>query len=119
MRRAIAFDPLGYPVALTHVNLSWRTNPMLDPARHESGVRGNMLRNTVLVGLLILPGAFLILGLACLHPLHRKKIVRLSELSRPLAKAGHAFGGILAKLPAASRSSTRGVTKPTALNGLG
>lgn len=71
---------------------------MLDPWQHESGGGGNMLRNIVLVGLLMLPGAFLIHGLACFHPRLRKEIVRLSELSVPLTKAGHAYAGIRARL---------------------
>jgi hypothetical protein len=57
-----------------------------------------MLRNTALVGLLMVPGAFLILGLACLHPRLRKEIVRLGGLSSPLAKAGRAYTGIRARL---------------------
>jgi hypothetical protein len=58
-----------------------------------------MLRSTVLFGLLMLPGAFLILGLACIHPRLRKDIVRLSGLSGPLTKAGRAYTGIRAKMP--------------------
>jgi hypothetical protein len=50
-----------------------------------------MLRSTVLVGLLMLPGAFLILGLACIHPRLRKEIVRLGGLSSPWTKTAHTF----------------------------
>lgn len=57
-----------------------------------------MLRNTVLVGLLVLPGAFLILGLACLHPRLRKEIVEFSGLSSPLTRAGRSCAGIRARL---------------------
>jgi hypothetical protein len=73
-----------------------------------------MLRSTVLVGLLMLPGAFLILGLACIHPRPRNEIVRVSGLSGPLAMAGHAYTGIRARLllhrghpPEASRTPTK------------
>lgn len=58
-----------------------------------------MLRNTVLVGLLTLPGAFFVLGLACLHPQLRKEIVRRSGLSSPLTKTGRAYTGTRARLP--------------------
>ncbi|MFM0038518.1 hypothetical protein PQQ73_27395 [Paraburkholderia strydomiana] len=50
-----------------------------------------MLRSTVLVGLLMLPGAFLIVGLACIHPRLRKEIVRQSGLSSPLTKTVHFY----------------------------
>jgi hypothetical protein len=56
-----------------------------------------MLRSTVLVGLLILPGAFLILGLACIHPRLRKEVIRFSGLSSPLTTAVHSCAGLRAR----------------------
>ena len=57
-----------------------------------------MLKSAALVGLLMLPGAFLVLGLACIHPRLRKEIACLSGLHAPLAKAGHAYSGIRARV---------------------
>jgi hypothetical protein len=57
-----------------------------------------MLRNTALIGLLMLPGAFLILGLACIHPRLRKEIFRLSGLSNPLPEAARFCARWRAKL---------------------
>ncbi|TGP40054.1 hypothetical protein EN871_30280 [bacterium M00.F.Ca.ET.228.01.1.1] len=47
-----------------------------------------MLRSAILVGLLLLPGSFFVLALACVHPRLRKEIVRMSRLSNPLTQAG-------------------------------
>lgn len=57
-----------------------------------------MLRSTILVGFLMLPGAFLVLGLACIHPRLRREIVNFSGLSSPLTKAGRSCAGIRARL---------------------
>ncbi|TXC84103.1 hypothetical protein FRZ40_27725 [Paraburkholderia azotifigens] len=58
-----------------------------------------MLKSAAIVGLLILPGAFFVLGLACIHPRLRRQIASLSGLSAPLTRAGHAYSGIRARLP--------------------
>lgn len=76
-----------------------------------------MLRSTVLVGVLMLPGAFLILGLACIHPRLRKEIVGLSGLSSPLTKAGRAYSGIRARLLSHPGHPGEASRKPTKLNG--
>jgi hypothetical protein len=57
-----------------------------------------MLKSTLLIGLLMLPGGFLILALACIHPRLRKEIVSFSGLSSPDTKAGRAYTRIRAKL---------------------
>lgn len=56
-----------------------------------------MLRSSILVGVLMLPGAFLILGLACIHPRLRKEIVHISGLSSRLTQAGRSYEGMRAR----------------------
>jgi hypothetical protein len=74
-----------------------------------------MLKSAALVGFLMLPGAFLVLGLACIHPRLRRQIACLSGLSDPLTHAAHAYSGIRARLllrvnqPA---QAARDLTKP-------
>jgi hypothetical protein len=46
----------------------------------------------------MLPGAFLVLGLACIHPRLRREIVNFSGLSSSLTKAGRSCAGIRARL---------------------
>jgi hypothetical protein len=46
----------------------------------------------------MLPGAFLVLGLACIHPGLRREIVNFSGLSSSLTKAGRSCAGIRARL---------------------
>jgi hypothetical protein len=57
-----------------------------------------MLRCAILVSLLLLPGSFLVLGLACIHPRLRKEIVRMGGLSHPLNRAGLAHARMREKL---------------------
>jgi hypothetical protein len=46
----------------------------------------------------MLPGAFLIVGLACIHPRLRKEIVRQSGLSSPLTKTVHFYTALRTRL---------------------
>ncbi len=66
-----------------------------------------MLKSAAVVGLLILPAAFFVLGLACIHPRLRKQLVALTGLSTPLTRAGHAYAAIRARLPSHSAHPAR------------
>ena len=79
-----------------------------------------MLRSTVLVGLLMLPGAFLILGLGCIHPRLRKEIVRLGGLSSPWTKTAHTYAALRARplRPVRSRARSRGSNTFFAMEGV-
>ncbi len=57
-----------------------------------------MLKSAAIVGLLMLPGAFFVLGLACIHPSLRRQIASLSGLSAPLTRARDKYSGIRARL---------------------
>lgn len=58
-----------------------------------------MLKSAAIVGLLILPGAFFVLGVACIHPRLRRQIASLSGLSAPLTRARDAYLGVCTRLP--------------------
>lgn len=50
-----------------------------------------MLRRVLFIGLLMLPGSFVVLSMACVHPRLRRKIVQMAGLSRPLECVGRAY----------------------------
>lgn len=50
-----------------------------------------MLKRALFIGLLMLPGSFVVLGLACGHPRLRREILQLSGLSRPLERVSRAY----------------------------
>ncbi len=50
-----------------------------------------MFRRALFIVLLTLPGSFVVLGLACVHPRVRRQVVELVGLSDPLERVGRAY----------------------------
>ncbi len=57
-----------------------------------------MFRRVVFFGLLMMPGSFLLLGAACIHPRMRREILRIGGLSVPISRIGLAYAGMRRRL---------------------
>lgn len=53
-----------------------------------------MFKRILFVGLLALPGSFLVVGVACLHPGLRKEIMRMSGFSEPFMRFSRTFSRV-------------------------
>jgi len=50
-----------------------------------------MFRRALFIVLLTLPGSFVVLGVACIHPWVRRQLVELAGISNPLAQIGRVY----------------------------
>lgn len=67
-----------------------------------------MLKRVIFIGFLILPGACIVLVVACAHPRLRKAIIGIAGLSGPLDRMGYMYALLSRRSRGLSSAARRG-----------